>query len=114
LSEWQDIRAKLGKLDAEASRHQAEMATVKATIAKLEATVPMAQAREADFKKLVDQGYISSHVTQDKTRERVELERDLATQWARLAEAQSTLHEGEQAKAAFRAETLRNLQDSAR
>jgi hemolysin D len=111
LSEWQDIRAKLAKLDAEASRHQAEMATVKATMAKLEATVPMAQAREADFKKLVDQGYISSHATQDKTRDRVELERDLATQGARLAEAQSTLRETEQAKAAFRAETIRTLSD---
>lgn len=110
-SEWQDIRAKLAKLDAEASRHQAEMATVKATIAKLEATVPMAQAREADFKKLVDQGYISSHATQDKTRERVELENDLATQGARLAEALSTLRESEQAKASFKAETLRSLQD---
>ncbi|MDP3700638.1 MAG: HlyD family type I secretion periplasmic adaptor subunit [Hylemonella sp.] len=110
-SEWQDIRAKLAKLDAEASRRQAEMATVQATIAKLEDTVPMAQAREADFKRLVDQGYISGHATQDKTRERVELERDLATQRARLAEAQAMLRESEQSRAAFRAETVRQLND---
>lgn len=110
-SEWQDISAKLAKLDAEIARRQAEMATVQATVAKLEATVPMAQARESDFKRLVDQGYISSHATQDKTRERVELERDLATQRARLAEAQSTLRESEQARAAFRAETVRQLND---
>jgi len=38
------------------------------TIAKLEATVPMAQAREADFKKLVDEGYRSSHATQSKAK----------------------------------------------
>lgn len=111
LSEWQDIRAKLAKFDAEAARHQAETATVKATIAKLEATLPMAQTRETDFKRLVEQGYISSHATQDKTRERVELERDLATQRARLAEAQSTLKEAEQAKASYRAETTRTLSD---
>ncbi|MGV1045187.1 HlyD family type I secretion periplasmic adaptor subunit [Limnohabitans sp.] len=110
-SEWQDIRAKLGKLDAETTRRQAEIATVNANIAKLEATLPMAQAREADFKKLVDQGYISGHATQDKTRERVELERDLATQRAKLFEATSTLKETEQAKAAFKAETLRTLND---
>lgn len=110
-SEWQDISAKLAKLDAEIARRQAEMATVQATIAKLEATVPMAQARESDFKRLVDQGYISSHATQDKTRERIELERDLATQRARLVEAQSTLRESEQARAAFRAETVRQLND---
>ncbi|MDO9234417.1 MAG: HlyD family type I secretion periplasmic adaptor subunit [Aquabacterium sp.] len=110
-SEWQDISAKLNKLDAEATRRQAEIATVQQTIAKLEATVPMAQTREADFKKLVDQGYISGHATQDKTRERVELERDLIVQRARLLEAQSTLKETEQAKAAYRAETLRALSD---
>ncbi len=110
-SEWQDIRAKLAKLDAETARRQAEMATVQATIAKLEDTVPMAQAREADFKRLVDQGYISGHATQDKTRERVELERDLATQRARLAEAQAMLRESEGARASFRAETVRQLND---
>lgn len=110
-SEWQDISARLAKLDAEAIRRQAEIATVKETIAKLEATVPMAQTREADFKKLVDQGYISGHATQDKTRERVELERDLATQRARLLEALSTLKETEQAKASYRFETIRLLND---
>lgn len=110
-AEWQDISAKLAKMDAESQRRQAEMATVRETIAKLEATVPMAQSREQDFKKLVGEGFISSHATQDKTRERVELERDLATQRARLAEAQSALRESEQAKIAYRAETLRQLND---
>lgn len=110
-AEWQDISAKLAKLDAENQRRQAEMATVRETIAKLEATVPMAQSREQDFKRLVTEGFISNHATQDKTRERIELERDLATQRARLAEAQSVLRESEQAKAAYRAETLRQLND---
>ncbi|MDR7308814.1 HlyD family type I secretion periplasmic adaptor subunit [Rhodoferax saidenbachensis] len=110
-AEWQDISAKLSKLDAESNRRQAEIATVKASIAKLEATLPMAQSREADFTKLVDQGFISSHATQDKTRERVELERDLATQKARLTEALATAAETEQAKSAYRAETQRQLAD---
>ena len=110
-SEWQDIRAKVAKLDAEQARRQAEIATVNQTIAKLEATIPMAQSREADFKKLVTEGFISSHATQDKTRERVELERDLATQRAKLQEAQSTLNEATQSKAAYLAETRRSLND---
>ena len=110
-SEWHDIRARLAKLDAEAARRRAEIQTVMASIAKLQATLPMAQTRETDFKNLVGEGFISSHATQDKTRERVELERDLATQQARLAEAQSTLAESEQARAAFKAETQRLLSD---
>lgn len=110
-SEWQDIQAKLAKLDAEIARRQAEMATVQEAVAKLEETVPLARAREADFKRLVDQGYISGHATQDKTRERIELERDLSTQRARLMESQAMLRESEQARAAFRAETVRQLND---
>ncbi len=110
-AEWQDINAKVSKLDAERVHHQAEIGTVRETIAKLEATVPMALAREADFKKLVTEGFISSHATQDKTRERVEMERDLATQRAKLVEAQSTLQESERAKAAYVAETRRLLND---
>jgi hemolysin D len=110
-SEWRDISARLAKLDAEAARRQAEIQTVMAAIAKLQATLPMAQTREADFKNLVGEGFISSHATQDKTRERVEQERDLATQQARLMEAKSTLAETEQTKAAFKAETQRLLND---
>jgi hemolysin D len=110
-SEWMDIAAKLAKLDAEATRRSAEMATVKELIAKLQATLPMAQTREADFKRLVGEGFISSHATQDKTRDRVELERDLATQQARLIEASAALAETQQAKAAYKAETQRQLND---
>ncbi|MGH8830908.1 MAG: HlyD family type I secretion periplasmic adaptor subunit [Polaromonas sp.] len=111
MAEWQDISARQARLGAEAARRKAEIATVKETIAKLEATVPMASTREADFKKLVTEGFISSHATQDKTRERVELERDLATQRARLLEAQSALNESEHAITAFLAETRRTLND---
>ena len=111
LSEWQDINAKLAKLDAEANRRNAEIGTVQQTVAKLSATVPMAQTREDDFKKLVAQGFVSSHMTQDKTRERVELERDLSTTQARLLEAQSTLRETQQARVAYRMETQRLLND---
>lgn len=110
-SEWQDISAKLAKFNAESQRRQAEIATVQATIAKLEATLPMAQTREADYTKLVNQGFISGHATQDKTRERVEMERDLSVQRARLVEAQAGATDAEQAKAAYRAETQRQLND---
>ena len=110
-SEWQDILAKLSKFDAELSRRQAELVTVHEIIAKLETTIPLAQARETDYKKLVEQGYVSGHATQDKTRERIELERDLSTQRARASEAQFVLQETQQAKAAYRAETVRLLGD---
>ena len=110
-AEWADISAQLAKLQSEIVRRDAEIQTVQQTIGKLEATLPLAQKREADFQSLTDQGFVASHAGQDKTRERIELERDLATQRARLVEVQAALAESRQARHAYLAETQRSLND---
>jgi hemolysin D len=110
-AEWQDITARLAKLDAEQSRRQAEAATVREAIAKLEATLPLAQRREADVKGLAEQGFMNQHAGQDRSRERIELERDLALQRARLLEAQAAIAESRQSRAATLAETQRLLRE---
>ena len=110
-AEWQDITAKLSKLAAEQAHRQAEIATVRELIAKLEATLPIARQREADFKSLAEQGFMSSHAGQDRTRERIEQERDLATQRARIIEAQAALREAERSRLAYLAETQRLLSE---
>ncbi len=107
--EWSDITAKLAKAASEINRRQAEIATVREMVAKLETTVPIAKQREADFHQLANQGFMSSHANQDRTRERIELERDLATQRARLAEANATLRESENTRSAYIAETKHSL-----
>ncbi|SFP21331.1 HlyD family type I secretion periplasmic adaptor subunit [Variovorax sp. 770b2] len=107
--EWSDITAKLAKAGSEINRRQAEIATVREMVNKLETTVPIAKQREADFHQLANQGFMSSHANQDRTRERIELERDLATQRARLAEANATLRESENTRSAYIAETKHTL-----
>ena len=110
-AEWQDIAAKLAKLGAEQVRREAEIETVREMVSKLEATLPLAKQREADFKRLSDEGFMASHAGQDRTRERIEQERDLATQRARWAEARAALTETENARLAYLAETKRQLSD---
>src|SRR6185369_11833355 len=110
-AEWSDITAKLAKLDSEASHRQTEIVTVREMVAKLETTVPLSRQREEDFRKLTEQGFMASHAGQDRTRERIELERDLATQRARLLETQAALKESESARAAFVAEARRTLHE---
>ncbi|WEE79833.1 HlyD family type I secretion periplasmic adaptor subunit [Comamonas testosteroni] len=107
--EWSDIAARLGKAQAEILRRQAEASTVRELIAKLEATLPIARQREADFKTLAAQGDISQHATQDRSRERIEMERDLATQRARLQETIAAQRESENTRAAYLAETRKAL-----
>jgi len=53
----------------------------------------------------------NSHDTQDRTSERIELERDLAAQQARLAESHAALADSRQAHAAATAEIQRSLNE---
>ncbi len=110
-AEWRDIQARLDRLAAELRHRQAESATVREDIAKLEATLPMVRRREDDFKALSAQGFVASHAGQDRTRERIELERDLGTRRARLQEALAAIDESASANAAYLAETRRVLSE---
>lgn len=107
--EWSDIRAKLARAVSELQRRRAEIATAGEIAAKLEAIVPIARQREADLKPLADEGFLPSHAMQDRSRERIELERDLAIQRARWLEATAALRESENARNAYLAETKHNL-----
>jgi hemolysin D len=110
-AEWSDITAKLGKLNSEHEHRQAEIATVREMIGKLDATLPIARQREVDSKGLAEQGYLPEHTAQDRTRERIEMDRDLSTQRARLAEAKAALRENESARIAYIAEVRRTLHE---
>lgn len=110
-TEWTDITAKIAKLEAEREHRKAEIATVSEQIRKLDATLPMAQRRESDFKSLSDEGFVGAHQSQDRTRDRVEMEQDLATTHAKRAEAEAALQEAESELASYRAETGRTLRE---
>ena len=110
-AEWLDLTDRRACLQAEITRRQAEIDTVLATLAKLQATLPLVRQREADFEALARQGFIASHANKDRARERIELEQDLTTQQARLKESQAALVESRQAEVAFMAETRRQLSD---
>ena len=110
-AEWADIAARLARLDAEINRRQAEGATARQALNKLQTTLPLAQKREEDVAALATQGFIASHAGQDRTRERVEMERDLSTQHARVAEGEAALAESRQTRTALLAETRRVQSD---
>ena len=110
-AEWTDIAAKRAKLDAEQLHREAELHTAQAALDKLRSMLPLVRQRESDFKALSQEGFVAGHAEQDRTRERVELERDLATQQARVQEAQAALAESRNGKSAYLAETQRQLND---
>ena len=110
-AEWNDITARLARFAAETGRRQAEIATACELVARLESSLPLVRKREADFAALSAQGFVASHAGQDRTRERIEMERDLGTQLARLHEAMAALRESETGRTAYLAQIGRDLSE---
>ena len=106
-AEWREFQARQSRLEAEQARRQAELQTARQLLAKIESTLPLARQREADFLQLQRDGAVAAHAAQDRSRERQDLERDLATQRARLAEAEATAAETREAAQADRAAVRR-------
>ncbi len=111
VTEWRDIQARVARWDAELVRRRAEMATGREILAKLESTLPLVRQREQDFMALAAQGFVAHHAGQDRTRERLEMERDLQTQGARLRESEAALAESERSRQSYVAETRRLLSE---
>ena len=109
--EWDEHRARQSLLDAELARRRAEWATAQEQVAKTNAMLPLARQREADYRGLIDHGFMSGHAGQDRTRERIELERDLAAARARVAEAQAGLEVSRRSQEGHVAEARRTWQD---
>ena len=110
-AEWADLQAQRARLRAEAERRAAEAATTQQEIAKVQAMLPLARQREADIQGLSRQGFVAGHAGQDRTRERIELERDLATLQAKRQEAQAGQREAAQQAQAWATDATRQLQD---
>lgn len=110
-AEWSDIISKLEKLDADAAHRKAEIRTIETQLNKLQALLPTAQQREQDFIRLAKQGYVPQHDLQDRQREKLELEQDIAIQNARKSEYYSALRQNENERSVFLSETKKNLQN---
>ena len=92
-SQYQEHRAKLSALDAEFAKRSAEMASTKELAAKLAQTAPLAKRRADDYKDLVDKNFVSHHGYLEKEQQRIEQERDLAYQQAKVRELIATVEE---------------------
>lgn len=110
-AEWLNIQAQQRKLQADIDQKKADLETVREEVAKLKATLPMAQKREDDFNKLAKEGFVAQHAGEDRTRARIEMERDLATYRARREETKAEITQAEQALIAWRADTLKTLNE---
>ena len=115
--EFAEFRSKLARLDAEIARNAAELHTVGAVIRRLQSTLRIARAREADLDELAAKNYVSRHEYLEKQQVRIEQEGELATQKSRIGEIGAAIlsarRQREELIASTRRATLENLGNAA-
>jgi len=110
--QFAEYQARLGRIDAELAKREAELRSTREIVGKLEQTAPIARKRADDYKDLVDKNFISRHGYLEKEQIRIEQEGDLATQRSRLKELAAAIAEAQGQRNALLAETRRSALDS--
>jgi len=90
-SEFNEYQARQQSLQASIALRRAEARTVESQIGPLEESVRIARERSANLASLVENKYISRHEYLTREQERVEMERTLTAQQARLQETVSAI-----------------------
>jgi hemolysin D len=112
VSQAEEYRKKLEKIDAEISQREAEIVSNRAVLARIQETLPIVQERAQEYKKLFDQNFASKHEYLDKEKERIELEHGLTAQTGKMAELESALLESRREKESLTAETRRSARET--
>lgn len=90
-SEFATFQARRQSLLASIGQRQAEAKTAQTQIKPLEESARIARERSSDLEKLLGSQYVSRHEYLAREQERVDMERTLAAQQARLQETRSAI-----------------------
>ncbi|QOZ35126.1 HlyD family type I secretion periplasmic adaptor subunit [Bradyrhizobium sp. CCBAU 53421] len=91
ISERAEQNAKLSEIERQQGQKEAERETTSASVAKLEATIPVLQERVDIRKGLVDKALASKVVYLSEYQELVAMQQDLVLQKSRLREADAAI-----------------------
>ncbi len=111
-SQLAEAAARQARIDAEVAKREAELRSTQELVRKVQQTLPIAQQRAQDYKRLVEQNFASKHGYLDREQARIELEGDLANLHGRLQEIGAALREARGQRAELVAETRRLSLDS--
>lgn len=108
-TEWQDIRSKRERLAATVQTRESQIQVSKAAINRLQSLLVTLNQREVDYAALAQQGFVSQHGLQDKTRDRQDIDNELLRVRAELTTAMSSHQEALKEQNAYLAEIQKSL-----
>lgn len=110
--QYAEYQTRHERVAADTARREAEWRATQDLVRKLEQTLPIATQRAQDYRKLVDQSFVSNHGYLEQEQAPIEMAADLAAQRNRLQEIASSLDEARAQQRALTAETRRTALDS--
>lgn len=113
-SDFSEYRAKQQSLQATIAVRRAESNTAHSQIASLEESARIARERAANMEQLIDKKFVSRHEFLTQEQQRVEMERALTAQQARLQETLSAIEAANDELRVLNAETRQRVLDGLR
>lgn len=114
LSQFAAFAAKKQGLQAMVAQKRAELRTVESAILPLQQFLEISRTRVGDYEKLQAKGYVPKQDYLQRKQERINAERDLATQQSRRAELRSAITGATEELALTVTDTRRQLLDELR
>lgn len=108
-TEWQDMRSKRERLAATAQTRDSQTQVSKAAVHRLQALLQNLNQREVDYAALAQQGFLSQHGLQDKSRDRQDIENELLRVRAEHITAVSAHQEALKEQNAYLADIQKSL-----
>jgi hemolysin D len=109
--QYQELRSALDQGDAQIEQQAAEIQASRAMVAALQQSIPIAQQLADDYKHLFDKGIIGKHAWLEKQQARMDQQRDLLVQQARVLELIGAKKEAERRQQGVLAQTRRSMLD---
>ncbi|AOE85920.1 HlyD family type I secretion periplasmic adaptor subunit [Pseudomonas sp. TCU-HL1] len=109
--QYLELRSSLEQVDAEIEQQAAEIQAAKASVASLQESLPIARQLSRDYKRLLDRGILGKHAWLEKEQVRLDQERELQVQQARVLELKAAKKEAERRRQGILAQTRRSMLD---
>ena len=109
--QYLELKAALEQSDAEIAQRAAEIQAAQAWVAKLQESLPITRQLVADYKRLLDKAIVGKHAFLEREQQRLDQERELAIQQARVLELKAAKLEAERRRQGVLAQTRRAMLD---
>jgi hemolysin D len=109
--QYLELRSSLDQVSAAIDQQTAGIRAARASVGSLQQTLPIAQKLAADYKTLQNKGIVGSHAWLEREQNRLNQERELQVQHARVSELQAAKKEAEQRRHSVLAQTTRAMLD---